>query len=244
MTPPPAPSAARPRACCATNPSSAPPPTSAPGCSSSTSDRGATRRCATPACPTGSAPSSQRRAAEHRAKILLIRRFSSTPDGDGLRVFAAYADPVRPRLEAGRLADPREVLDVDLGSLRARRHERPDAVRRVALLRLHQRPSRRVLRREGPAGREGARPARIPRRRGRSRTSAATGSRPTWWCCRTGSTTAGSTRSRRSRSPARTSPASSTSTTCAAARRSRWRSRPPRSSCAASSARPGRTRSC
>ena len=69
--------------------------------------------------PDGLGAELQRRAAEHRAKILLIRRFSSKPDGDGLRVFAAYADPVRPRLEAGRLTDPREVLDVDLGSLRA-----------------------------------------------------------------------------------------------------------------------------
>lgn len=69
--------------------------------------------------PEGLGAELQRRAAEHRAKVLLIRRFSSTSDGDGLRVFAAYADPVRPRLEAGRLADPREVLDVDLGALRA-----------------------------------------------------------------------------------------------------------------------------
>jgi hypothetical protein len=68
--------------------------------------------------PDGLGAELQRRAAEHRAKILLIRRYSSAPDGDGLRVFAAYADPVRPRLEAGRLSDPREVLDVDLGSLR------------------------------------------------------------------------------------------------------------------------------
>jgi (2Fe-2S) ferredoxin len=68
--------------------------------------------------PDGLGAELQRRAAEHRAKILLIRRYSSTSDGDGLRVFAAYADPVRPRLEAGRLGDPREVLDVDLGSLR------------------------------------------------------------------------------------------------------------------------------
>ncbi|MEP9363320.1 sucrase ferredoxin [Nocardioides sp. CN2-186] len=51
-------------------------------------------------------------------KVLLIRRFNSKPDGDGLRVFAAYADPVAPRLESGRLSDPREVLDLDLGALR------------------------------------------------------------------------------------------------------------------------------
>ena len=68
--------------------------------------------------PDGLGAELQRRAAEHRAKVLLIRRYTSAPDGDGLRVFAAYADPVRPRLEAGRLTDPREVLDVDLGSLR------------------------------------------------------------------------------------------------------------------------------
>jgi hypothetical protein len=68
--------------------------------------------------PDGLGAELQRRAAEHRAKILLIRRYSSAPDSDGLRVFAAYADPLRPRLEAGRLADPRDVLDVDLGSLR------------------------------------------------------------------------------------------------------------------------------
>jgi (2Fe-2S) ferredoxin len=68
--------------------------------------------------PDGLGADLQRRAAEHRAKILLIRRYSSTTDGDGLRVFAAYADPVRPRLEEGRLTDPREVLDVDLGALR------------------------------------------------------------------------------------------------------------------------------
>jgi hypothetical protein len=68
--------------------------------------------------PEGLGAELQRRAAEHRAKILLIRRYSSTTDGDGLRVFAAYADPVSPRLEAGRLTDPREVLDVDLGALR------------------------------------------------------------------------------------------------------------------------------
>jgi hypothetical protein len=69
--------------------------------------------------PDGLGAELQRRAAEHRAKILLIRRFSSTPDGEGLRVFAASADPVSPRLEAGHLTDPREVLDIDLGTLRS-----------------------------------------------------------------------------------------------------------------------------
>jgi hypothetical protein len=68
--------------------------------------------------PDGLGAELQRRAAEHRAKILLIRRYSSTTDGDGLRVFAAHSDPAGPRLEAGRVRDPREVLDVDLGALR------------------------------------------------------------------------------------------------------------------------------
>ena len=59
------------------------------------------------------------RARALRAKILLIRRFSSKPDGAGVRVFAAQADPVRPRIESGRLEDVREVLDLDLAGFRA-----------------------------------------------------------------------------------------------------------------------------
>lgn len=57
-------------------------------------------------------------AKEHRAKVLLIRRFSSKPDGQGLRVFAARTDPVAPRIESGTVADPRELLDLDLAALR------------------------------------------------------------------------------------------------------------------------------
>lgn len=70
--------------------------------------------------PDGLGQELRRRAREHTAKILLVRRFSSQPDSpDGLRVFAAYADPVAPRLESGLVTDPREVLDLDLGALRA-----------------------------------------------------------------------------------------------------------------------------
>jgi len=70
--------------------------------------------------PDGLGQELRRRARQHTAKILLIRRYSSQPDSpDGLRVFAAYADPVAPRLESGLVADPREVLDLDLGALRA-----------------------------------------------------------------------------------------------------------------------------
>jgi hypothetical protein len=69
--------------------------------------------------PDGLGQELRRRARDHRAKILLIRRFSSQPDSaDGLRVFAAYADPVAPRVESGLVTDPREVLDLDLGALR------------------------------------------------------------------------------------------------------------------------------
>ncbi len=68
--------------------------------------------------PDGLGAALKQRARDHRAKVLLIRRFSSKPDGSGLRVFAAYADPVAPRLESGTLADPREVLDVDLAAFR------------------------------------------------------------------------------------------------------------------------------
>ncbi|MDH2415302.1 sucrase ferredoxin [Nocardioides sp. CER19] len=69
--------------------------------------------------PEGLGAELRRRAKEHRAKILLIRRFSSRPSSDeGLRVFAAYADPVAPRLESGLVEDARDVLDLDLGALR------------------------------------------------------------------------------------------------------------------------------
>ncbi|ABL83874.1 MULTISPECIES: sucrase ferredoxin [unclassified Nocardioides] len=68
--------------------------------------------------PEGVGPALKDRARALRAKILLIRRFSSTSDGAGVRVFAALADPVRPRIEAGRLGDVREVLDLDLAGFR------------------------------------------------------------------------------------------------------------------------------
>jgi len=70
--------------------------------------------------PDGVGPELRRRAQEHRAKILLIRRYSSKPSTDeGIRVFAAYADPVAPRLESGVVADARDALDLDLGAFRA-----------------------------------------------------------------------------------------------------------------------------
>lgn len=68
--------------------------------------------------PDGLGPALKQQAKAYRAKVLLIRRFSSKPDGDGVRVFAAYADPARPRLETGVLADERDVLDLDLTAFR------------------------------------------------------------------------------------------------------------------------------
>lgn len=69
--------------------------------------------------PDGLGAALRERAQQLRAKILLIRRVSSRPSTpDGVRVFAAYADPLRPRLESGVVADPRDVLDLDLGALR------------------------------------------------------------------------------------------------------------------------------
>jgi hypothetical protein len=59
-------------------------------------------------------------AAAARVRPLLIRR----PDRsriDGRRIFAAYADPVRPWLESGTVTDLHEVLGLDLAGLRAGR---------------------------------------------------------------------------------------------------------------------------
>lgn len=55
-----------------------------------------------------------------RVRPLLVRR----PDRSGVeghRVFAAYADPVRPWLESGTVTDLHDVLDLDLVALRAGR---------------------------------------------------------------------------------------------------------------------------
>jgi (2Fe-2S) ferredoxin len=69
--------------------------------------------------PEGLGAALKQRARTQRAKVLLVRRFSSTrDDAGGVRVFAAYADPVTPRLESAVLPDVRDVLDVDLGALR------------------------------------------------------------------------------------------------------------------------------
>ena len=61
--------------------------------------------------------------AAHDAKVraLLVRRPGRRPSKGHTTVFAAYADPHRPWLERGDLADPADVLDLDLEGLRAGR---------------------------------------------------------------------------------------------------------------------------
>lgn len=68
--------------------------------------------------PDGLGAALQQMARLHKAKVLLIRRPRSARDPERLNVFAAYSDPVQPRLEHGTVADAREVLDLDLGALR------------------------------------------------------------------------------------------------------------------------------
>lgn len=70
--------------------------------------------------PDGLGEAIRGKAAAARVRPLLVRR----PDRsgvDGHRVFAAYADPSRPWLESGTLADLPDVLDLDLVALRAGR---------------------------------------------------------------------------------------------------------------------------
>lgn len=68
--------------------------------------------------PEGLGAALTQQARAYRAKVLLIRRFSSKPDGDGVRVFAAHTGPAVARMESGVLTDVREVLDLDLTSFR------------------------------------------------------------------------------------------------------------------------------
>ena len=54
-------------------------------------------------------------------RVNLIRRHGRTPRADGFRVFAAYADPVRPWLQGAVLTRPEALLDLDLAALGAGR---------------------------------------------------------------------------------------------------------------------------
>jgi hypothetical protein len=54
-------------------------------------------------------------------RALLVRRHRGSAPSPGTRVFAAYAHPARPWLEAAALATPGELLDLDLAALGAGR---------------------------------------------------------------------------------------------------------------------------
>ena len=56
-------------------------------------------------------------SAAARVRVLMIRRPDRLRHQRGMRIFGAYADPARPRLEAGVITDPRELLDLDLARL-------------------------------------------------------------------------------------------------------------------------------
>lgn len=60
------------------------------------------------------------RALAADVRVLLIRRHGRLLPHTGLRVFAAYADPVAPRLETTLLDHPEDLLDLDLEGLRRR----------------------------------------------------------------------------------------------------------------------------
>lgn len=60
-------------------------------------------------------------AAAAKVRPLLVRRPDRRPHQDGIRVFAAYAHPSRPWVETTVLADPHDLLDLDLAALGAGR---------------------------------------------------------------------------------------------------------------------------
>lgn len=71
--------------------------------------------------PDGLGPRLARKAAEAKVRVLLVRRPGRRPAKGHTTVLAAYAHPDRPWLERGDLADPTDVLDLDLAALRAGR---------------------------------------------------------------------------------------------------------------------------
>ena len=62
----------------------------------------------------------RRRSASAKVRVLMIRRHRQRGQ-DGVRVFAAYAHPVRPWLETVRLDSHHDVLDLDLEAVGAGR---------------------------------------------------------------------------------------------------------------------------
>ena len=155
-------------------------------------------------------------------------------DSDDVRVFAATPTRSGRGWRRRRSTDLDEVLDLDLGALGAGRS--PGLAPTDGRCSACAPTAGTTPAAPSTAGRSPRHSQpRTPRRPGRSRTSAVTGSPATCSSCRTGSTTAGST-PRRSRVAGRTSPAGSTSTSCVAGATCRCRRRPPRSPYGAPSA--------
>ena len=71
--------------------------------------------------PEGLGALLRRRTAETGVRFVLVRRPGARRLEADPWVFAAYADPHRPRLEGGQVTDLRQVLDLDLTGLRAGR---------------------------------------------------------------------------------------------------------------------------
>jgi hypothetical protein len=67
--------------------------------------------------PAGVGPALRSAATAARVRVLMIRRPDRLRHQRGMRVFGASADPARPRLEAGAITDPRELLELDLAQL-------------------------------------------------------------------------------------------------------------------------------
>ncbi len=71
--------------------------------------------------PDGLGEELERRARAARVRVLLVRRPGRRAPSEGLRVFAAYADPHSPWLETTVLADVHQVHDLDVEALGAGR---------------------------------------------------------------------------------------------------------------------------
>ncbi|MCD4535408.1 sucrase ferredoxin [Nocardioides sp. cx-169] len=71
--------------------------------------------------PDGLGDSVARAAAAALVRPLLVRRPDRRTHHDGLRVFAAFAHPTRSFVETTILADPHQLLDLDLAALGAGR---------------------------------------------------------------------------------------------------------------------------
>lgn len=71
--------------------------------------------------PAGIGRSLRAASAETGVRVLFIRRPGRNADRSGQRIFAVSADTRRPWVETGVVADPADLLDLDLADLRAGR---------------------------------------------------------------------------------------------------------------------------